>query len=1049
MNNGKNQLLPACISMDDPAFSSRFLQTLINLSPDIIYIFDLIEQKNIYSNDGIEKVLGYSVTEIQEMGNQLLPLLMHPEDLTTYFETTYPKYSILRDGEPVIHRYRMRHKDGSWHFLEANEVIYARNPDTTPRQIFGVVHDISEYQATVNTLKESEAKFRSTFNQSPVAKAMVGLDKRFIRYNRAFCRFLGYSEEELIGKTIADITFSQDKELGMKELQQILEGTLQISTVQKRYVKKNGEIVWGEVQISLVRDSDGKPLYFLPAILDLTERKHSEENLKKAADRFQAMIDNAPLGAHLYELFSDNRLVFSGANRSADMILQVKNEQFIGKTIEEAFPNLASTDIPAAYRSVALTGKPFTMEQLIYSDDQGISGAYEISAFQTASNKMAVLFRDITDKKIAEEALKASETKFRTLFNTMTQGVVYQNADGTVIDANPAALRILGVTRDEINGTTSMDPRWKAIREDGSDFPGEMHPLPVALRTGKEVRDVVHGIFHPEKGSFVWIKVTAVPLFRAGQNAPYQAYATIEDITISKNAESALLASERRFRELIKNSSDSITILDKDGLQIYVSAVVERMLGYAPAELMNIPVIDQMIHPEDRALVQETFLKILHEGEGRVQYRQRHKNGSWVYLEGWGTNQLANPDIRGVVVNVRDISFQKEAEEERAKLNDKLNQMQRLESIGLLAGGIAHDFNNLLGGMFGYVDMARLSLDENNPDEARENLENAFAVFDRTKALTRQLLTFAKGGAPVCKTISIVPLIRSSAQFALSGSNVTARFDIDENLWRCDCDENQIGQVIDNIVINAQQAMPVGGNITVSAKNVFIEKDGAGISSIPGNFIRISIQDNGIGISGEFIAKIFDPFFTTKAIGHGLGLATVYSIIKRHGGWIDVESQQGKGSTFHIFLPASQVDVPYEPGRTEEQHRGIGTVLVMDDEPFIRDTVRHMLKGMGYEVCEARDGAEAIALFRHAFEKKHGFVVTILDLTIPNGMGGKDAVKAIRQIDEKACVVVSSGYAEDPVMENPAKYGFTAKIAKPFTRNELSELLRRHIDKPV
>jgi two-component system, chemotaxis family, CheB/CheR fusion protein len=180
------------------------------------------------------------------------------------------------------------------------------------------------------------------------------------------------------------------------------------------------------------------------------------------------MIDNAPLGAHLYELFPDNRLVFSGANQSADTILQVKNEQFIGKTIEVAFPNLASTEIPDAYRAVALTGKPFTMEQISYADDRGISGAFEVSAFQTAQNKIAVLFRDVTEKKKAEEALRASETKFRTLFDTMMQGVVYQNADGTIINANPAALRILGVTLDEITGRTSMDPRWKAIREDGA-----------------------------------------------------------------------------------------------------------------------------------------------------------------------------------------------------------------------------------------------------------------------------------------------------------------------------------------------------------------------------------------------------------------------------------------------------------------------------------------------------------------------------------------------------------------------------------------------------
>jgi len=388
--------------------------------------------------------------------------------------------------------------------------------------------------------------------------------------------------------------------------------------------------------------------------------------------------------------------------------------------------------------------------------------------------------------------------------------------------------------------------------------------------------------------------------------------------------------------------------------------------------------------------------------------------------------------ITGVVLVFRDVT-------EKQKLGESMQRAQKLESLGILAGGIAHDFNNMLAGIFGYLDIAKECAALHQTEQIPLFLDKALGVYDRAKGLTQQLLTFSKGGTPIRKTIRIAPLIQHSATFALSGSNVTCRFELADDLWLCDCDENQIGQAIDNIVINAKQAMASGGIIRVSACNVTDEP------GHPGRFIRISIADTGVGMSKEILPKIFDPFFSTKTTGHGLGLATVFSIIQRHDGWIDVDSKPGAGTTFHLFLPASHEAAVHQDRHGTPSHAGAGRILVMDDEEFMLEIVGAMLKSMGYAVVPARNGREAIGLFTEAERTGDPFVATILDLTIPGGLGGRETAAALRKIAPNSIIVASSGYSENPIMANPTMHGFTDKIIKPYRRHDLIEVMARII----
>jgi CheY-like chemotaxis protein len=384
---------------------------------------------------------------------------------------------------------------------------------------------------------------------------------------------------------------------------------------------------------------------------------------------------------------------------------------------------------------------------------------------------------------------------------------------------------------------------------------------------------------------------------------------------------------------------------------------------------------------------------------------------------------------------IRDVTDRKNLEREMLKA-------QKLTSLGVLAGGIAHDFNNLLT-----VILGNLSLVEalSNPDnKILSRLTEAINACRRAGDLTQQLLTFARGGAPVKRTTDVGKLVRDSAQFSLSGSNVRSEMTIPESLWQVEADEGQISQVINNMVLNAVQAMPHGGGIRILCRNAVV---GEGSAPAPGDYVLISIADEGTGISPEHLDKIFDPYFTTKKNGSGIGLTTAYSIVTKHGGYIDVNSKLGAGTTFTIMLPASgNRNIP-GIGIEKEDLTGSERILVMDDDLFIRDVAGEMLEHFGYRVAFCSQGEEAVELYQSELPGEDPFSAILMDLTIPGGMGGREAMKRLLEIDPNAKGIVSSGYSNDPVLANYREYGFCGAVRKPYNVEELGTTLRRVLGK--
>ena len=509
-----------------------------------------------------------------------------------------------------------------------------------------------------------------------------------------------------------------------------------------------------------------------------------------------------------------------------------------------------------------------------------------------------------------------------------------------------------------------------------------------------------------------------------------------------KRAQEALREGEWRFRIAAESASDLIWDWDIGNGGLTWFGNIDEELGYQLGEFpRTIEAWENIIHPDDRERVMRALNRHFETQERYFEeYRVLRKDGTVAYWIGSGT---AVQDQEGkpykMVGSVTDVT-------ERKKMEEELLRSKKLESVGFLSGGIAHDFNNLLTGIMGNISLAKLSVRPG--DKVVTYLENAENLSVRASELTKKLLTFSKGGAPIKKPVLIGDFLKETARMPLSGSNVRCEFKIAEDLWPVEIDEGQMRQVIYNIVINACEAMPGGGTINILAENV-IHGPADRPSLKDGKYVKLSIKDQGAGIPPENLSKIFDPYFSTKEMGSqkgmGLGLAISHSIIKNHGGFIVAESIVGNGSTFHIYLPVSSKEFLPAKEVVKKPRLGKVRILVMDDEQVVRYISGEFLKHLGYEVELAEDGAEAVARYKKAQESQQPFDIVILDLIVPGGMGGKEVLEKLLEISPDVQAIVSSGYSNDPIFSDFKRYGFKGVIAKPFDLEGLSESVSKVI----
>ena len=496
----------------------------------------------------------------------------------------------------------------------------------------------------------------------------------------------------------------------------------------------------------------------------------------------------------------------------------------------------------------------------------------------------------------------------------------------------------------------------------------------------------------------------------------------------------------QRYRALLENNIDGINLIDRDGRFIDANPAAYETLGYSREEYLQLRVQDIETEPGEDSF-EAFFDQLPFNRSVTLQGHLRCKDGS-IFEADVRIRKFVHDNRPMLISCITDTRDRKQAEEEMLRAD-------KLESIGLLAGGIAHDFNNLLGIIMGHIDLAMQRLGEDQP--AVTSLRKAHIASSRAADLTRQLLTFAKGGAPVKKVQDIRPIVQQAVDFSMHGTNIETAFECHCEHHLADVDKGQISQVIQNLVINARQAMPDGGKLSLHAANIEIGAHNNHHDLAPGCYIHIRLCDTGPGIPPQLRTRIFDPYFTTKPKGSGLGLALCYSIIKKHGGHIYITDNLPQGACFNLLIPASSAaDTTAEDTAPTQADAPLqARVLLMDDDELIREVASAMLENMGCEVTHAENGEQAVALYEQAMQAGRTFDLVVMDLTIPQGMGGKDAMQAIRALDGNALGLVSSGYSNDPVMANCEQYGFAAAVGKPYMQDELVAAVRRILPTPA
>jgi PAS domain S-box-containing protein len=523
------------------------------------------------------------------------------------------------------------------------------------------------------------------------------------------------------------------------------------------------------------------------------------------------------------------------------------------------------------------------------------------------------------------------------------------------------------------------------------------------------------------------------------------ARARAEKVSADLQASEAALATEKeRLAVTLYSIGDGVITTDTTGQVLSINKVGEQLTGWPQMEALGRSLAEffHVVQEKSRERCPSPVEDVLRTGAiavpGQVSILIARDGTERVIADSAAPIRDRTGGIIGVVLVFRDVT-------EKQKSEAELLKESKLESVGLLAGGIAHDFNNILLGIIGNLSLARMNA--HSSEKMLERLAGVEKAAMRAKELTQQLVMFARGGAPIRKQVHLSHIVKDATLFALHGANVHSEFSVPPGLWPVEVDEGQFRQVIHNIVLNAVQAMPEGGKIEVRAENVEFT---AGFMPplAAGRYVKISIRDFGTGIQPEHISRIFDPYFSTRKHARGLGLASAYSVVRKHEGQINVESYLARGSTFRIYLPAS-FKPEAAPSHDTDQKRffGQGRILVMDDEADILTLVREMLQMMGYEVETARDGVEALQRYQTAKQSDQPFVAVIMDLTVPEGMGGKEAIRRLKELDPQVKAIVSSGYSYDPVMANFQEYGFSGVIPKPYVMEDLGRVLHEVISK--
>ncbi|RLB18070.1 MAG: hypothetical protein DRG82_04825 [Deltaproteobacteria bacterium] len=768
-----------------------------------------------------------------------------------------------------------------------------------------------------------------------------------------------------------------------------------------------------------------------------TEGKEKEEKLEREKARLEAMLGSIP--EHLSMMDRDLNILW--ANETAKRIF---GEDILGRKCYEVYHGRKEPCEP--YPCITLRafkdGKIHEHDTKVI-DKEGKEIFFHCSANVALQdedgNPLGVIeiSRDITELVAAQQALRESEEKYRHLVAYAPSGIMEVDIQARrFTDVNDVMSKYMGYTREEFLAMDLFD----ILTEESK----ALHLARVEkMAAGEKMPENVEYEVKTKDGRKLWLLVNSKISFdRDGR--PARGTVVAHNITERKRAEKALEESQKKYRQVVENSIEGM-LVTQDRKIVFANKAVCDFLGLSLEEVMTSDDPFGFIHPDDRELALENHLKRLQDEDALLRYSIRVVNPKgevrWVEASGLKIIWEGSPAILNFY---SDITDRKRAEEERERLQTQLEHIQRMETIGILAGGIAHDFNNLLMAIQGNVSLGLLDTDADSP--VHQRLENIEAQVRQGSELTKQLLGFSRRKKYEVRPTDISEVISiQNRMLGRTKKDVKIREEYDDDLWTADVDRGQIEQVLLNLYVNAWQAMPDGGELHVGAKNVVVHDRDARMHQVsPGRYVEVTVTDTGEGMSEEVSRRIFEPFFTTRERGRGtgLGLATVYGIVKNHGGFITVESEKGRGSRFRFYLPASEHGLPKEQPGGEDVQKGAETVLLVEDEAAVLEVNRKMLQRLGYRVLAAESGGKALELYQ---EKRDEIDIVVLDLIMP-GMDGNAVFKKIREMNPSERILVASGFGIEEYADHPENTGYTGTLQKPFSIKALSRKMRSVLD---
>lgn len=875
-------------------------------------------------------------------------------------------------------------------------------------------------------LRESEERLRFLFKNSSDSLVILNSDGTQRYVSPAAERITGFPVAELEGRSFDTLIHPDDIKDVIEAWNEAVEHPEKTVIVQYRHIHKTLGWVYSEaIAQSFLAEPAIKGV--IASVRDITERKHAEEALNNSNKLLNTIINTAPISI----FFKDTELRYLGCNNAFAKDAGVESpEELIGKDDYQ----LVWKEQAELYRTDDLRIIKSGFPKLSYDEPQTTPEGNQIwlrtskvPLRNEANEIIGVLgmYEDITERKISADTLRLRESYLSAIIENQPGLLWLKDTEGRFLAVNAQFAKSCGLNDPELLiGKTDLDiwPKDLAEKYAADDIK--------ILRSRKPL--IIEELIS-DKGEKKWFETFKTPIFDIkGVVIGSTGYA--RDITERRQAEDQLRESEDKFHMTFNFSPDAVSINRlTDGIYVDINEGFTKATGFSRDDVIGKTPLEINIWQNladlkkvNQALCEEGILENL-----EAQFCR--KDGSLVT----GLISARVISIKGVphiISTTHDITLRKEQEKE-------LQKIEKLESLGLLAGGIAHDFNNILTGIIGNISLAKVFVD--SVHKSYGLLTEAEKAAVRAGELAHQLLTFARGGEPIKKVVSLQHLVNEALTFILHGSNVKGVVDIPDSIHAFEADEGQMNQVFQNIIINATQAMPGGGILTVTARNEVLRDNN--ILSLPsGSYIRLTFTDQGCGISEDTLNKIFDPYFTTKSVGIGLGLSSVHSIISRHGGNIRANSVVGEGTTFTIHLPSiGKVYKKYQEDIAEHlisEHKG-GRILVMDDEQMIREVASLMLTHLGYEVTTCANGEEAVELYKTAMKSEKPFLTAIMDLTIPGGLGGKEAAEQILSVYPQACLIVSSGYSNDPIISNYHEHGFSGTIAKPYSLVQFEKVL--------